>query len=353
MATIDMSKVEEAVGAVMGFMTGAGVCGGIVLGDRLGLYRALAGSEARLPHTELALQTGTHSRLVREWLDGQVAAGLVGYDAARDRYDLPAEHAMILADEDSPVFLAGGMGLFQAMFAGLPKMERAFQGDGGFAWSDQHESLFPATARFFRPGYRTHLIAEWIPALDGVADRLGKGGRIADVGCGFGHSATLMAQAYPNAQVTGFDYHQGSIDGARQAADEQGLGGRVRFERADARSFTGSFDLICFFDCLHDMGDPVEIARHAKAQLAPGGTILLVEPYAFDTRVESHANPAAALFYNASTFFCTPNALSQGREALGAQCGEAGMRAVFSEAGYSHFRRATETPFNIIYEIRA
>lgn len=349
-----MSKVEASVGTVVGFMTGAAVAGGILLGDRLGLYKALTAAPTGLPADELALQTGTHPRLVREWLDGQVAAGLIGYEAAADRYSLAAEEAMILADEDSPVFLAGGIGLFQAMFNGIPKMEQAFRGDGGFAWSDQHESLFPATARFFRPGYRTHLIAEWIPALEGVADKLANGGAIADVGCGFGHSSTLMAEAFPKATVTGFDYHQGSIDGAKAAAKEQDLDKRVSFTRSDAKSFSGSFDLICFFDCLHDMGDPVAIATNARKQLAPGGTILLVEPFALDSRVENHANPPAALYYNASTFFCTPNALSQsGEHALGAQCGEPGMRTVFSQAGFSHFRRATETPFNIVYEVRA
>ena len=350
---IDMAAVEAAAGSVVGFMTGAAVAAGIVLGERLGLYRAMAGFGG-ISVDELAGGTRLNARLVREWLDGQTAAGLVTYDAAGDRYALPAEHALVLADEDSPAFLAGGAGLLEAMYQGLPRLADAFRGDGGFAWSDQHASLFPATARFFRPGYRTNLVSSWLPALDGVVERLATdGGRIADIGCGFGHSSTVMAATFDKVDVVGFDYHAGSIEQAAALAAEQGLGDRVRFQQADAVSYDGEYDLICFFDCLHDMGDPVGIARHAAAHLAPGGTVMVVEPFAHDTRIDNHANPAAALFYHASTFLCTPNSLSQsvGR-AMGAQSGEPGMRAVFDEAGYTHFRRATESPFNIVYEAR-
>ena len=350
---IDMAAVEAGVGTVVGFMTGAAVMAGVVLGERLGLYRAMAGFGG-ISSDELAGRARCNRRLVREWLDGQTSAGLVSYDAAGDRYTLSAEHALILADEDSPAFLAGGAGLLEAMYQGLTRMATAFKGDGGFPWSEQHASLFPATARFFRPGYRTNLVASWLPALDGVVDRLTTaGGRIADVGCGFGHSATVMAQAFDKAEIAGFDYHAGSIEQAAALAAEQGLGSRVTFQQADAVSYGGTYDLICFFDCLHDMGDPVGIARHAAEHLAPGGTVMVVEPFALDTRPENHGNPAAALFYHASTFLCTPNSLSQdvGR-GMGAQSGEPGMRGVFEEARYSHFRRATETPFNIVYEAR-
>ena len=350
---IDMDAVNAAVGAVVGYMTGAAVIAGINLGERLGLYRAMAGFGG-ISADELAGRTRTNRRLVREWLDGQTAAGLITYDAAGDQYRLSDEHALVLAHEDSPAFLAGGTSVVEAMYQGLDRMTDAFIGDGGFPWSEQHPSLFLGTARFFRPGYRTNLVASWIPALDGVEQKLTeRGGRIADVGCGFGHSSVVMANAYPLASVSGFDYHEASIEAARPIAAEQGLTDRVHYEVADAVSFDGEFDLICFFDCLHDMGDPVGIARHAATKLAPGGTVLLVEPFALDGRVENHTNPAAALFYHASTFLCTPNSLSQpvGR-GLGAQCGEAGMRAVFAEAGYAHFRRATETPFNIVYEAR-
>ncbi len=351
--TMDMQRLEAFVGGVVGNMIGAGVVAGVVLGEKLGLYRAMAGAGA-MTADALATASGCNRRLIREWLDGQAAAGHVVYDAAADTYALPAEHAMVLADEDSPAFLAGGLVMFQTLFTDVDRVAEVMRGNGGMSWGDHHESLFPATARFFRPGYKANLIESWIPALDGVEAKLRtQGGRIADVGCGFGHSATIMAKAYPKAEVVGFDFHAGSIEAAREHAGGEGLDGRVRFEVAKANEFTGSFDLICFFDCLHDMGDPVGIARHAAEQLAPGGTILLVEPFALDGRAANIANPPAAMFYVASTFLCTPNSLSQevGR-GLGAQCGEVGMRAVFDEAGFTHFRRATETPFNIVYEAR-
>jgi SAM-dependent methyltransferase len=352
-AAIDMAAVEAAAGSVIGFMTGATVIAAVNLGERLGLYRALAGAGA-MSSDELAKRTGCHARLVREWIDGQTAAGVISYDEASDRYALSDAYAMVLADEDSPVFLAGGTGLLEAMYDSLEPLSEAFRGDGGLSWSKHHASLFPATARFFRPGYRANLVDSWLPALDGVSSRLAQsGGAVADVGCGFGHSSTIIAKAYPKVTVTGFDFHAGSIERAAALAAEDGLASRTSFKVASATSYEGSFDLICFFDCLHDMGDPVGIARHAASRLAPGGSVMLVEPFALDDRAENHANPPAAMYYSASTFFCAPNSLSQEVGlALGAQCGERRMRAVFTEAGFSHFRRATETPFNIVYEAR-
>jgi SAM-dependent methyltransferase len=353
---VDMAKVEHLVGHVVGLMTGAAVSANISLGDRLGLYRTLADFPlSTATADELAGAASCNTRLVREWLDSQAAAGLVAYDAGDDHYQLSPEAALVLADEDSPAFLAGGAGAIQSMYVDLPKMATAFRGDGAVAWGDHHESLYTGTARFFRPGYRTHLIAEWIPALTGVSDKLAKGGTVADIGCGFGHSCAVMAEAFPNATIHGFDFHRPSIEAARSQPATAKLGNRVKFDVASATGYAGSFDLICFFDCLHDMGDPVTIAKYARERLAPGGTVLLVEPFAIDGRAANLVgNPAAAFFYSASTVLCTPSSLAQeGGRGMGAQAGESGMRAVFEEAGYSHFRRAHESPFNIVYEARA
>ena len=355
MTDLDLSKVEAMAGQVVGIMGGAAITAGIILGDQLGLYRALAAAGEALSADELASRTACHPRLTREWLDGQSAAGLLAYDAAADAYAITPEASLVLSMEDSPAFMAGGAQSFQAMFDAIPKIIAAFKGNGGVAWGDHHPSLYVGVARFFRPGYRTNLIAEWIPALDGVAAKLDNGGRIADIGCGFGHSCVVMADAFPNAEVHGFDFHEPSVVEARRVAADAGLAGRVQFDVASSTAYEGSFDLICFFDCLHDMGDPVSIARHARTRLAPGGTVLLVEPFALDGRAANIAgNPAAGFFYHASTFLCTPSSLAQevGR-GMGAQSGESGMRAVFDEAGYTHFRRAHESAFNIVYEARA
>ena len=353
-AAIDFSRVEGLVGTVVGFLTGGAVCAGIVLGDRLGLYQAMSDGSLRTADV-VAAEAGTNPRLTREWLDGQAAAGLLSYDASADSYRLSAEASMVLCNEDSPAFLAGGVAMLQALFDAIPKMEHAFRSNGALAWADHHPSMFDSVARFFRPGYRTNLIAEWIPALDGVADKLNNGGVVADVGCGFGHSCTVLAEAYPNAEVWGFDFHQPSIEAARANAATLGLGGRVQFDAVSAIAYQGSFDLICFFDCLHDMGDPVGIATHAREHLNPGGSVLLVEPFALGDRADNIANnPAAPLYYHASTFVCTPCSLAQdvGR-AMGAQSGETGMRAVFEAAGFSSFRAAHTSPFNIVYEAKA
>ncbi len=351
---IDIEKVEALAGSVVGLMTGAAVCAGIAVGDELGLYRTLADAD-RLSAAELAQRAGCNARLTREWLDGQAAAGLIGFDAASDTYSLSPEAVMVLADEDSPAFLAGGAGSLGSLYIDMQKLLSAFRSDGALAWGDHDECLYRGVARFFRPGYRTNLINAWIPSLDGMVDKLQHGGKVADVGCGFGHSCTVMAEAYPNAEIVGFDFHAPSIDEARRITEEAGLSDRVAYAVSSSTAYEGTFDLICFFDCLHDMGDPVSIARHARTRLADGGTVLLVEPFALDGRAENIANnPAAGFFYHASTFLCTPSSLAQeGARGMGAQSGESGMRAVFEEAGYTHFRRAHVSPFNIVYEARA
>ncbi|MDH4075013.1 MAG: class I SAM-dependent methyltransferase, partial [Acidimicrobiia bacterium] len=327
----------------------------VIVGDRLGFYRALAEAGSGLTADEVARRTDCHPRLTREWLDGQAGAGLVSFDPEADSYALSPEAALVLAHEDSPAFLAGGTGTFEAIYHAIPKLMGAFKGNGGLAWGDHHESLYAGVARFFRPGYRTNLVAEWIPAMDGVAAKLADGGAVADIGCGFGHSCTVLAEAFPKSEIWGFDFHAPSVEAARANVAELGLGGRVQFDVASSTSYHGSFDLICFFDCLHDMGDPVGIAHHARSRLAPGGSVLLVEPFALDGRAANLAgNPAAAFFYHASTFLCTPSSLAQdvGR-GMGAQSGESGMRAVFEEAGFSRFERIKESPFNIVYQARA
>ena len=353
MTVIDEAALGELMGRMVGNMSGGAVCLGIWLGDELGLYRVLAGAGA-MTADEIAGKAGCNPRLVREWIDGQAAAGLVAYDAKADRYEMSPEQAMVLADEDSPTFVARAMNAFGSLFKDFEKIADAYRGDGAMAWGDHHPCLFSGTEWFFRTGYRAEL-PSWIGALEGVAAKLESGATVADVGCGHGASAVVMAKAFPNARITGFDYHAPSIETSRARAEEAGVAAQTTFEVADAKSYPGSFDLICFFDCLHDMGDPVGIARYAREHLAPGGTVLLVEPFALDDRVVNMTeNPMAALLYTASATVCTPNSLSQEvKLGLGAQAGEPKLRKVFEEAGFTHFRRAAETPMNLILEARA
>jgi 2-polyprenyl-3-methyl-5-hydroxy-6-metoxy-1,4-benzoquinol methylase len=340
--------MESFLSDIGGVSTIAMVC----LGDELGLYEAMAG-QGPMNAEKLAAATECNQRLVQEWLDQQASAGYVAFDASNETYELPPEQAMALAHRQSPVFVATGTLAFASMFQDVDKVAAAFRGDGGLPWGDHNPSLFRGTAEFFRPGYQANLTTEWIPALDGVDATLRDGARIADVGCGHGISSVVMAQAYPAAEIHGFDYHAPSIDAAREGADIAAVSDRVHYHVSAADKFTGEFDLVCFFDCLHDMGDPVGIAKHAKAHLSDGGTVMLVEPFAHDDKSVNHGSLTGKVFYGASACVCTPNSLSQpvGR-AMGAQSGEVGMAAVFEEAGYSHFRRATETPFNIVYEAR-
>jgi 2-polyprenyl-3-methyl-5-hydroxy-6-metoxy-1,4-benzoquinol methylase len=350
---IDQDKLEAFMGKMIGHMTGAALCYSIWLGDELGFYREMADTGPRSADA-VAGKTGCHARLVREWLDGQAAGGLLAYDADSDTYELSPEVAMVLSDDNSAVFVARAMNALGSMFMDMQKTATAFRGNGALSWSDHHPCLFAGTEWFFRTGYRAYLSTVWIPSLEGVEAKLNAGARVADVGCGHGASLVAMATAYPSSIFSGFDFHAPSIETCRKRAHEAGLSERAHFQVATATSYAGQFDLICFFDCLHDMGDPVGVARHAREHLLPGGTILLVEPFAVDSRPKNIAeNPMAALFYVASSCICTPNSLSQDVGlALGAQAGEAKLREVFKEAGFNHFRLAAQTPMNLIIEAK-
>jgi SAM-dependent methyltransferase len=344
--------VEQAVGDFGSVLQAALV----VVGDRLGLYRALAAGTS-LTSAELAERTGTVERNVREWLAAQAAAGYVRYDGG-GYYSLTPEQVEALTNEHSPAFVIGG---FQAMTAAAKadeKLTLAMQTGTGLGWHEHHHDLFHGTERFFRPGYQANLVSAWLPALDGVVAKLEAGATVADVGCGHGASTTIMAEAFPASTFVGFDYHEASIDAARAEAAAAGLAERARFEVAAAKDFPRppsggeAYDLICYFDCLHDMGDPVGALVHARQALAADGTVLLVEPFAGDA-VEDNLNPVGRVFYAASSLICTPASQSQevGR-ALGAQAGEAQLRAVAEEAGFTRIRRAAETPFNLVLELR-
>jgi SAM-dependent methyltransferase len=350
--TVDPTRLEQFMGQMVGNMTGGALCFGVWLGDELGLYRVLA-EIGPASADDLAAKSGCNARLVREWLDGQAAGGLIAWDAADDRYALSPEAAMALADDESPAFVARGMNAFASMFIDKDKIADAFRGDGALSWGDHHPCLFSGTEWFFRTGYRAEL-PNWIGALDGVAAKLAAGGTVADVGCGHGASAVVLAHTFPNARITGFDFHEPSIVTARARAAEAGVSEQTTFEVADAKSYDGTFDLICFFDCLHDMGDPVGNARYAREHLAHDGTLLLVEPFAIDGRSENlGGNPMAPLLYTASCSVCTPNSLSQEVGlGLGAQAGEERLGEVVREAGFTRFRRAAETPMNLILEAR-
>jgi SAM-dependent methyltransferase len=348
---MDASRVESFVGQALGELGATLNAALVVIGDRLGLYRAMAGA-GPLSSTELAEATGTNERYVREWLNAQAAGGYVDYDAATHRYTLPAEHAFVLADDTSPYFLPGAFELMTASVRDEPKITEAFRSGSGVGWHEHSHGVFDGCERFFRPGYVANLVSAWLPALDGVQEKLQAGARVADVGCGHGASTLLMAEAYPASRFTGFDYHAGSIERARERAADAGLS-NVGFEIAPAAGFAGSgYDLVTMFDCLHDMGDPVGAARHVRASLAPDGTWMIVEPFAND-RVEDNLNPVGRIYYAASTLLCTPASLSQEVGlALGAQAGEARLSDVVTAAGFTQVRRAAETPFNIVLEAR-
>jgi len=324
----------------------------VVMGDRLGLYRALAGAGPLTP-AELAERTGTAERYVREWLNGQAAGGYVEYDADSGRYVLPPEQAVALTDESSPAYLPGFFQIALGSVIDSPRITEAARTGDGVGWHDHVHDVHEGCERFFRPGYNTHLIADWLPALDGIVAKLERGITVADVGCGHGASTILMAQAYPASRFRGFDYHDGSISTARERAQAAGLGDQVEFETAPAASYSGDgYDLVTMFDCLHDMGDPAGAARHVRSTLAPKGTWMIVEPRAGD-RVEENLNPVGRAYYGFSTFLCTPSSLAQEVGlALGAQAGEARIREVVLGAGFSTFRRVAETPFNMVFEAK-
>ncbi len=348
----DQAKLHEFMGKMLQDMGAAATGALVVIGDKLGLYKALAAGGSLTP-AELASRTGTAERYVREWLAAQAAAGYVQYQPETGKYAMTAEQALALADEKSPVFVPGAFEVIASMFKDEPKVSQAFRTGSGVGWHEHSPCLFRGTERFFRAGYAVHLVPEWLPALTGVREKLERGARVADVGCGHGASTIVMAQAFPKSTFTGFDYHGPSVERARTAAREAGVEANCRFEVADAKSYPGSeYDLVAVFDCLHDMGDPVGVARYVRQSLDADGTWLIVEPYANDA-VESNLNPVGRMFYAASTMICVPASLSQDVGlALGAQAGEARLRQVVTAGGFSRFRRATATPFNLVLEAR-
>jgi SAM-dependent methyltransferase len=324
----------------------------VVMGDRLGLYRGMAGAGALTPG-ELAGRTGTAERYVREWLNAQAAGGYVDYHPAEGAYSLPPEHAVAFCDEDSGAYLPG---LFQNALGSVldsPRITDAARTGAGVGWHEHNHHVHEGCERFFRPGYNVNLVASWLPALDGVVQRLQRGARVADVGCGHGASTIVMARAFPESTFAGSDYHAGSIETARRRAEAAGVADRVRFEVEPADAYRGDgYDLVTMFDCLHDMGDPVGAARHVRETLAPDGTWMIVEPAAGD-RVEDNLNPIGRAYYGFSTLLCTPASLSQEVGlALGAQAGPARIEQVVTEAGFTRFRPAAETPFNVVFEAR-
>jgi SAM-dependent methyltransferase len=322
-----------------------------LIGDKLGLYKALAAADPQTP-AELAARTGTAERYVHEWLNANAASGYVTYHPATGRYSLSPEQTLVFAAEGSPVFMIGAFESALAASRIEPTLTAAFLTGQGVGWHEHDHQLFHGIERFFRSGYTANLIQSWIPALDGVEAKLRAGAHVADIGCGHGASTILLAQAYPNSSFIGFDYHQESIAAARQRARAAGVADRVRFEVATAKTYPGSYDLVTVFDALHDLGDPIGAAAHVRTTLRPDGTWLIVEPYAED-RVEANLHPIGRAYYSGSTLMCTPNALDQeGGLALGAQAGEARLRAVLHDGGFQRVRRATQTPFNLVLEAR-
>jgi SAM-dependent methyltransferase len=344
------AKLHEFMGKFVTDMGGGWMMAMVLIGDELGLYKAMADNQA-VTAAALATRCACNERLAREWLHANVAAGYLEH--VDGGYRLPPEQAMALANENSPVFVAPGTNVLAACFLEIEKVLDAFRGDGALPWREHHHRMFHGVEKFFRPGYKAHLTTSWLPAMDGVVAKLTAGAKVADVGCGHGASTIVMAKAYPNSRFFGFDFHAPSIEVARKRAAEAGVAGRVSFATALAKGYPErEFDLICFFDCLHDMGDPVGAARHANLALNDDGSVLLVEPFSGSNLAEN-STPVGRLYYAASSMICTPNSLSQDVGlGLGAQAGENRLREVFTEAGFSRFRRATETPFNLILEAR-
>jgi SAM-dependent methyltransferase len=351
-AAVDGEQLEQFVFRAVGEVGATLNTALVVIGDKLGLYRALADA-GPLTATELAERTATSERYVREWLNAQAAGGYVAYDPESGRYTLPPEQAVALTDAESPAYLPGFFQIALGSVIDSPKILDVVRSGDGFGWHEHVHDVHEGCERFFRPGYNANLIDAWLPALDGVVEKLGRGARVADVGCGHGASTILMAQAFPQSTFVGFDYHEGSIATARERAREAGVAERVRFDVAPASAYPGEgYDLVTMFDCLHDMGDPVGAARHVLQTLAPDGTWMVVEPAAGD-RVEDNLNPIGRAYYGFSTLLCTPSSLAQEVGlALGAQAGEARIRDVILAGGLTRFRRAAETPFNLVFEAR-
>lgn len=349
-AAMDEAQLMEFVGQTLGDV-GAMLGGAmVVIGDKLGLYRAMAGA-GPLTSEELADKTGTAERYVREWLSAQAARGYVVYDGD-GRFTLPDEHAIPLTDETSPACVIGAFETALGSVYATDTIAERFRTGEGFSWGAQDQHVLGGCERFFRPGYLNYLATEWIPALDGIEQKLTSGARVADVGCGHGASTLLLAEAFPASEIIGFDAHQGSVEAARKRAADAGLAERVQFQVATASTFPGTYDLVCFFDCLHDMGDPAGACLHVRNHLAPEGSMMLIEPFANDDLADN-LNPVGAAYYAFSTLLCTPSSLSQEvGTALGAQAGEARLREIVTGSGFDSFRRVAETPFNIVLEAK-
>lgn len=352
-STIDQAKLDQALGQIV-VDAGSALVGLLIYaGDRLGLYTALAGAGALTP-AQIARKTGTNERIVREWALANSASGYLTYDAKTGAFTLPPEQAAILADTtESPAIMAGFFQAINAAYRTTDKLLTAFKTGKGLGWGDQHPDLFYGTERFFRPGYEASLVSEWIPALQGVDAKLKAGAKVADVGCGHGASTVIMAKAYPKSTFVGYDFHGPSIERARKLAADEGVADRVTFEVARATDFPGKdWDLIAFFDCVHDMGDPEGAAKHARSAVAKDGTILLVEPHSTDAPEQNIASPVGRVFYAASTVFCTPSSLSEDGPALGAQAGPGRLSKLFTDAGFRTVHAAHTTPFNIVFEAK-
>ena len=348
---VDGDRLNALLGRVIGDLGATTTAGGVVVGHRLGLYRALAGGPATAH--ELAARTDTDTRYIAEWLAGQAAGGYVEYDAVTEQFSMTPEQAFALADADGPLYLPGAFVLALGALRAEPRITEAFRSGAGMGWHEHDEDVFLGCELLFRPGYLANLTSVWLPALDGVEDKLRGGGRVADVGCGLGASAVLLAQAFPAASVAGSDYHAASIELAHKRAADAGVGDRVSFEVASAQTFSGTgYDLVTSFDCLHDMGDPLGAARRVRAAVADDGTWMVVEPRAGD-RLADNLNPVGRAYYGFSAFLCVPSARSQpGGYSLGAQAGEAAVRQIATDAGFTRFRRVAETPLNNVYEAR-
>ena len=349
---LDEAKLEEFMGQAVTDVGAAMNAVLVMIGGQLGLWEAMNGA-GPLTAAEIADRTGVRERYVREWASAQAASGYVEYDADADKFELPPEQAMAFADENSPVYLLGGFHVISSAFKDRDKIAERFRSGDGFGWHEHDPELFLGTEQFFRPGYRTHLVAEWIPALEGVEEKLRSGAKVADIGCGHGISTILMAQAYPESTFHGFDYHDASIERATEIAEAEGAADNTEFAVASAKDFPGEgYDLVCFFDCLHDMGDPVGALKHVREAIDDDGTVMLVEPFAGDS-VTDNLNPVGRVYYAASTLICTPSSLDQEVGlGLGAQAGEQRLGEVAAEAGFGRFRRATETAFNLVLEAK-
>jgi SAM-dependent methyltransferase len=350
-SALDMNKLNTFIGQFVTDLGAAVHTGMVVIGEKLGLYKALAGGAISV--AELAAKTQTDERYLREWLASQAAGGYITYDQKTNKFSLNEEQAFTLANEDSPAYLPGAFELALGSLAAVPRITEAFRTGDGMGWHEHVDGVFHGCEKFFRPGYAANLVSSWIPSLQDVKAKLEAGACVADVGCGKGASTILMAKAFPKSRFSGFDYHDKSIEAARQSANRNGIADRVTFEVAKAKEFPGKdYDLVAVFDCLHDMGDPIGAAAHVRQSLAKDGTWMIVEPFAND-QLEDNLNPVGRVYYSLSTLLCTPCSRSQEVGlCLGAQAGEARIRDVVTSAGFKRFRRATETPFNIVYEAR-